>query len=543
MCVCVCLRSLGIVIASNTGTHGNLYSDHAMEKAHDAVDELLRDSDNNLRVRRGAVSFNPGTHGVHKRSLTHPLWICVSDQEQEGELLSVFSRSALWNQRAVQGVDFKPVSEYVVPGPDSLKIGGPTSFSKAQQFKQHISGRSLMDALQQAVWKGVNPTMGGVASWLDLVPYDTSLVEALAQADNPKAPMQMACSAFTCAVQQATLKDQALWFESASTRCLESFLRARSWKEFAQEGERPTYSTADFELCRVVAEDNGDLILPLRQDALTEWGNRFARFSDQFTALVAEHDKEFNPSGRPWKNDHPAPATEETEEQAEPWTGETVDLETVNKSGKVQDIVSFMPSVHLLFTSDHRLFLHPVADVVVPASKALFQVYGDYVSGAEVQQRKDALGNDKLWDWAMTSLDYQATFKHPDSWTENFPDKLSSLKSFLAFMQEKQSISKVDIVCHEYDPAHEVVAVKEPCAYEAKKLPKRSAVESENCGSLLEFSDVSWNSGTHNFGMLELRSVLRYMDTPQQKGIYPQKPGWHLKKSVRLTKGSCYRVA
>ena len=106
-----------------------------------------------LRVRRRNLVFHPGANQM-KRPLTHPIWIALSDHtNNEGRLLSVFFASSLWYQRVVQGMEFKVVADYVVPGSKRISVGGAASLSTAQIRRQHISGKPLMDAIHEALLK------------------------------------------------------------------------------------------------------------------------------------------------------------------------------------------------------------------------------------------------------------------------------------------------------------------------------------------------------------------------------------------------------
>jgi hypothetical protein len=199
---------------------------------------------------------------------------------------------------------------------------------------------------------------------------------------------------------------------------VEAQLRSTHWKEFAQEGVRPSYNTNDYSLCRIVADS-----LPLRQSTLTEWASKFTRLSDHFATLIREHDQKFNISGKPWKgeSDHSC-AEPEVEEQQWP-AALTVPKADVDKEGLQCTVASHNASIKLVFTNEKRLYLQAVADVVVPSSECLLQVYGDYLSGPEVKQRADVVGENMLWTWAVSSLDYEAFFRHPESWSKSFTPK------------------------------------------------------------------------------------------------------------------------
>ena len=427
-----------MLVGPNTATFGSIYEEGAVMDCHDKVDEMVREANLRLRVRRVSLVFSSASSSSRK-SLSHGMWVAVSEASApEGALVSAFSQSSIWHQRVVQGMPFKPVSEFVVPGNASIKIGGVTSLSKAQMHKQFITGKELMDAIQESLFQGLGPR-NQLAAWYDLTPYDVSLVQSIQHG----ATLQCVCSAFSNKVANA--KDMALWLEDATKRVVEQALRASNWKEYVQEG----YNTASFGLTRPVTDDDGgEVTLPLRQDTLTEWTSKFTRHADEFAKLVDQHNAEFNVSGIPWRQSHQAPARGEAESQAEA-AADGVDRDSLSGG---TDVVSKNSSVTLIFQQEGELYLHAAADIVIPASEPLFYIFGAYHSGAEVQQKIDSLGAGKMFPFQMESLDVEATFTHPADWRESFPKGVAKLKSFLTFLSEKQNVSQVDIVCHEYIP-------------------------------------------------------------------------------------------
>ena len=523
------------MIAPNTATHGNVYEESSIMDTHDKIDELLREPNLRLKVRRGSLIFSAPPPGHVRKALGHPMWIAVSEStDGEGKLASIFTQSALWHQRVVQGMSYKPVADFVVPGNTSIKVGGATSLSKAQIHKQQVTGHSFIDAVNLALLQGLS-SRNQLAAWLDLTPYDTSLVQSV---QNNRA-LQCVCSAFSSKL--SGVKDMAAWFEDASKRIAEHHLRATMWRDFTPDGERPTYSTAAFSLCRPVTD--GTSTLPLRQDSLTEWTGVFHRQAEAFEKVVQEHNARFNPSGVPWKQEHAPPNREIEDGQAEALTG-GVERSTISGG---HEVTSRNPAVSLIVQGDGKLYLHPSADMVIPAAEPLFYIFGAYHSGEEVQQRIDTLGAGKMFPIQISTLDSVATFTHPTSWSVPFTKNASTLKSFLEFLSEKQNVSQVDFVCHTYTPAtadsEASISPTEACSFEPKKLPPRTTAHWENVGSMLDFSQIDWDTGKHKQGLLQVVTCLRYADGAQERGLFPSKPAMHMTRSVRVSKGQCYPVA
>ncbi|CAE7903089.1 unnamed protein product, partial [Symbiodinium necroappetens] len=82
------------------------------------------------------------------------------------------------------------------------------------------------------------------------------------------------------------------------------------------------------------------------------------------------------------------------------------------------------------------------------------------------------------------------------------------------------------------------IKATEEWAFELKKLPANQKANENNAASLLtdlKFPDVS--------DYLVARKRMKYMDTKQQVGIFPQKPGIFLKGDVTVKQGKLYPLS
>ena len=116
------------------------------------------------------------------------------------------------------------------------------------------------------------------------------------------------------------------------------------------------------------------------------------------------------------------------------------------------------------------------------------------------------------------------------------------MSAFLEWLLEKKSVAEVQVVCHKMTEADTPTPEPtEECMFEPLKLAARTTKTLENCGSLVDFSKISWD--THSAG--DLARVIfycNYEDTAQQCRITPYRPGIFLKAAMRVKKGWAYRV-
>ena len=116
------------------------------------------------------------------------------------------------------------------------------------------------------------------------------------------------------------------WLDAAIKRAMERLIRAKSlalprfvFKEYTAEGATPSNDTKLYLLAFPTAEGH----LALRQSALDEWAPKFARLKKDFDEMDEKHNKDFNPSGSPYKGEGqklPAAAiTHEDDQEGDPF--------------------------------------------------------------------------------------------------------------------------------------------------------------------------------------------------------------------------------
>ena len=298
------------------------------------------------------------------------------------------------------------------------------------------------------------------------------------------------------------------------------------FKDFHPEGVAPANDTKMYALTFPTAEGH----LAKRQTALDEWTVKFARLKKDYDDGLEKHNKEFNPSGFPYKADgqkRQAPSTEGEETEGAPFPEDCVveSFEALKKGeGFVSTVRSSLPIVQLVFTPKGAMYLH----AMVSAKRPLCQVFGEYHSGpteiAKAEKRKCS-----LYEWKMESVEDEAVWAHPAAWDPAFKQGLATFKEFVAFLADHNVVT-FTMVCHDLDldPSSLGIKSNETCCFEPKKLPPKAHAEAGNCGSMPAWSSIDWQKGESKNGMLKLYMKLTYEDTNQGKGIFPAKPVWVL---------------
>ncbi|CAJ1442673.1 unnamed protein product [Effrenium voratum] len=533
-------RTMAIIISPNVAGHGHTYEEQETVQVQDEVENFLRKEEYNLKTRRGQIVFSNESINSRTRPSVHPMIMCMSNQtKDDGELACLFGSSQLWHRRAVPLVKMKPNSEYVLPMQGQTVVAAE-NLSKAQMHKQHISGVDLMDKLKEWLWKGMNMSQQFGAVYVDLLPYDDSLllstVQGLARA-RPKEPQEMVVTCCWARGDQDgdVRKKNAEWLTAAVGRAMDRLIRQKLLslpnvvvKEYTPEGTTPTNDSSLYSLTFPTADGN----LAMRQNALDEWGPKFARLKSDYEEAIASHNKLFNSSGCPYKADGRKRA------------GEAIGEELRKAHGNLSTVHSSQPELfNLIFTSKGHLFLHALEDGVASAKVPLFQTFGEFHTGdadiAKVQKRKG-----HLCHWKMDAADFEAIWSHPAGWDPAFQRRPATFQKFADYLADHNVVT-FSVACHEVSlEGSDGIKVKsvEDCAFEAKKLPARAVADLTNCGSLLTFAVVDWEKGQTTNGALKLVMSFSYEDSSQQKGVFPAKPCWMLAKPKRVLKDKCFLV-
>ena len=426
-------RSVAVVVGPNVASFGNTYEDEHVEKAQDDVEQQLRQDTYDMIVKRAQLCFAPETFGSTKRSLVHPMWVCVNKAtDANGKLLSRFANSSLWHHRACLGIQAKGVAEFVNPVQGVSIQLNTINLSKAQQYKQHISGSDLWLKVQEALWKGVARGPFTVAAYANLLPYDHGLIQAcLQRALEPsgRQPHEAVISGVWAYADDPSQRSKmADWLKRAADNQTEKFVKEKVLKlpnlvlkEFSPEGVAPTYDTREYVLTAPVEGKH----LSFRQEALDMYDAKFSKLKDAYEALKNKHNAKHNPSGVPYKGTgkRTEPASVQ-EVQGEPFPDED-SFESLDKvkatDGHVTVIRSQVPELfELVFSAKNAMYLHAKSDGVLNTDVPLMDLHGEFLTGKEVAGKKDTL------TYKLADGDSVACFSHPDgeSWKPPSPKAL-----------------------------------------------------------------------------------------------------------------------
>ena len=430
--------SIAVFIAPNTGSHGTAHDDEAVEKAHDDCEMVLKQEQFKMKVRRGWVAFQPEGRSSYKQKACHPLWVCINDRKNaNGEPACRFVRSRLWAQGGLTGVPRKTESALVSPL-SILAPGTMGNINLGQRLKQRLSGMDMMDRLRDAVWQGLDLSLAHGGVYVDLFGYDDSLTQTIihgACMARPAQPKEMAITTvFTAGDSDSEDARKRInkWIAGAGQRTIERLVRAKTlvlkdlnMADFEPLSSRPSYDTKEF----VYTMPSADGALPLKQAILDEWQNKFSQNPVGYQEVVERHNKKYNPSGVPFKDGGERRATAsadvDLESAAQPFPSEatSTSLDALKAAaGPLSTIKGTRPELFdLVADAQGRMYLHALADGVVPDVEPLCFVYGRYHTGKEVltQERKKC----SLMPMKIESTAYTASWRHPEAWLPPFPQK------------------------------------------------------------------------------------------------------------------------
>ncbi|CAE7673217.1 unnamed protein product, partial [Symbiodinium sp. CCMP2592] len=547
-------RSVAVVVGPNVASFGNTYEDEHVEKAQDDVEQQLRQDTYDMSVKRAQLCFAPETFGSTKRSLVHPMWVCVNKAtDANGKLLSRFANSSLWHHRACMGIQAKGVADFVNPVQGVTIQLNTINLSKAQQYKQHISGPDLWLKVQEALWKGLAPGPFTVAVYANLLPYDHGLIQAcLQRALEPsgRLPREAVISGVWAYADEASQRSKmADWLKRAADHQTEKYVKENVLKlpnlvlkDFSPEGVAPTYDTREYVLTAPVEGKH----LSFRQDVLDVYDGKFSKLKEAYEALKSKHNAKHNPSGVPYKGAGKRTEPDSVQEvQGEPFPDED-SFESLDKvkatDGHVTVIQSQLPELfELVFSAKNAMYLHAKSDGVLNTDVPLMDLHGEFLTGKEIAGKKDILTY-KLADGASV-----ACFSHPDgeSWKPPFTKGLATLKEFIDYLTDC-GFGSVTSPCHEISIGESGavnVKEKEACAYLPKKIPSRTQADNSNAGSFVDFMDMSWTDGEHKKKYMKVHMHFTWVhNAAQGDSLTPGKPRFLLTKPRRLQGGRCYKL-
>lgn len=196
-------RSAAVFIAPNTGKDDAPYNEQSIEQAMEETEDILKQDQWQLRVRRGSLVVEEGSIGGarSKRPGYAVAFLVVSDARdaKTNQLVSDFAKSYLFKrQRPVADLEVLGQQDYLNPcAPLVRSTDGARSLSKAQRSKQWYTGCAFWNGLRSSVLCQMNLDASHGVAWVDLLPYDDKLIHSVIMARTQRAakvPVQMVIS-------------------------------------------------------------------------------------------------------------------------------------------------------------------------------------------------------------------------------------------------------------------------------------------------------------------------------------------------------------
>ena len=569
--------SAGIILAPNCGPYGLEYTDAGVRKSVAEVEVQLGDSDWNLIYRDITLAFDPTT--VPKKSFRKGKaegWMVMSAQASAtGVLRCIFRDCELWIRGIVVNIPMTPSKQWVNPlAAGSGAVNPGADFSPAQARKQWLAGWKVVKALLDSLFANLSLTPDRCASVYVLYGYDCGVPEAVLRMSSVLSVQAVTVSWADLDSDNQTADHHlkiAKWVKRGSKQVMKTLL---SEKVFILDGyqkpeaktrddPRPSYKESDYKILCPVASGH----LPLRSEWLEMYNQKYtdADVKDQFQAIVADHNKMYNPNGKP----HVAADRKRAASVAGLPTGpqetgteipEDSDApknvaELTAKDGPISMITVRGQQLH--FTKSGHLWINGMSDDVLPRGLCLALVFGKFWVNEHVEEEKKKKGAVCL-DWEMKSESHQGVFS-AEGMQEKFPDDIAStLGEFLAYLA-RNGVVEPHIECHSVkteftkDDQDKVIGCavsisrSEPCTFKIMKRAANQNDEFDNLGSNLLLGDdaKSWDLNTrkHSKGYLIIHDRMVYDENPNIGGLAPLKYGVCLDKAIRIKKDTLRQLA
>ena len=572
------VKASAVVIAPNTGKD-DTYNERAIEEAIQEVDDNLRQDAYSFRVRRGSIDLEEESLGPRSnRPGFVTIWRIQSDAKDPRNLnkfISDFEKSFLFKRgRAAEELPVLVPGGYVNPGAPLVRQSqGAEGLSKAQRSKQWHTGIAFWEGVTSSVLKGLGLRVTDGVAWVDLLPYDDKLQHAVIQAYSRRSaavPTQMVIAPIWANMgfhgngQGATEKVDNARIETFLRKSVRNFcanrIRDKSLKfpEVPSVDQRsaPAMAAPTLDVSKYAKTcPNAAGFLPLRQDVLDLLGQKVQSTKGKATIhkLIEEHNKEYNPSGVPFKGEAKRPAPENPED-AEARACKEYPPESEGPRSRdefeQEQIMTGQTSDHEFMIKDGKLWAHALQDCIVSALKPTVKFWGEYLCGSE--RKKDIAKHRKdNYMWEVTSFDFIAAFgsqkgKQVEEYKDYRPCKLSE---FMAHLEDKGRVN-VTVECHhikeikksaaasgqnDVEETRYEVKSSEDCLSLPKAVPAKSKPSKGNAASAMDFSQWNFPERTHKLGRVKLMMALHHDE--EANSIIPVKPMVYLTVPIKMKKG------
>lgn len=104
-----------------------------------------------------------------------------------------------------------------------------------------------------------------------------------------------------------------------------------------------------------------------------------------FQEVLKEHDREFNPSGVPWKSKRPASDTPDVQKESlavsVPPVADIPNKTALSEKMPFQEVLGKLPFFEMLITGEGELWIHGKGDGIIDRVEPLFLLHGKFMVG------------------------------------------------------------------------------------------------------------------------------------------------------------------
>jgi hypothetical protein len=317
-----------------------------------AVLEKFRESVNQLEVEEIMISYDPATMWSPWRQYRTSGLVAYSNQrDTEGKLLSRLAACQLVTRGTVPGLiaamPRKDFRNWVADA--SPALDGNSDISA--ELRQHHSGIDLWRGVLKSILDGQPPTMSvAVRDW---TPVDDTLPTAIMNLNRP--PRSLPRLSYSGTVWENFIRtggglrlkenlQQAVYNNLAALATNGGYtfpgLPGLKPPSTTNSMEKPALKL-DYDLCAVSGSGNKNLAI--RQVKLSEWEKTLPLVKELLGAHVAEHNRQVNPDGVPYKaNSRPRDPIQPQEDlkgkRLPPLENQAADYQALSASGTLSEV-------------------------------------------------------------------------------------------------------------------------------------------------------------------------------------------------------------
>ena len=418
-------KSISILLPNTTSASGKTTAqgpefDEEVQQLWDSFKSALDKKDSGVKTRVAHVQFELELlKGSERPATVEILMVIPGGVSDNGKVYSSpWSRCFLWKKRRLQQDSVEPIHrrEFKDWRRNNAACADQPKLSQEMERRMWQSGLPLHSAILSHIIKDMSFTSRDKILVRDFTMWDASLALSVRQQSEAggAGPALMYCGMcwfqtkqFECA--QVAREVHIAVEDSVMAHCRDE---KSSHQQQAKRklGQEPAMSNA----ARPVLQDELYVLtcpranreLPLRQALYDTWGKitGIQESGMEWSDLVAAHDKEFNPSGVPWKTKRgPEVSLDALEVQTRPSIALPNQV-LVSDIPDAKKLVGGRPCYAFHVQADGTLHIAAEEDSVIDVKETLFLIRGKFKDGevAKDELRKNpqsivySLGRDSL---------------------------------------------------------------------------------------------------------------------------------------------------